>query len=405
MRVHDAVVIGAGPAGLSAAAALSREWDCLLLEQGKRHTARHRSAPDELLAGVGGAGLFSDGKHSFYPAASELWTLPEPHLLAAAYADMAALLERHGVVAGPWQGCTPGAAPTGVWHIKRYPSVYMPLARRMDAIAELEGACPSRWTGARVLAARRAGRRIALEVARDGSTGWVHTRALVVATGRLSPRWVRPWLTTLGARFEFRRLEFGVRVESGASSPLFTQLRGVDPKLRFVDADEHGELRTFCCCREGEVVCGEADGITAYSGRADGPPTGRSNLGLLVRTRDAEVAREVEAVMFAARPIRRVLATIDGAGLQPVFGERGAALMVRGLARLREWCPGLRDDSDAWVYAPCIEGVGDYPVDDGALRVAPGVWVAGDVCGRFRGIVASMVSGRYVALQLLRGRA
>lgn len=51
------------------------------------------------------------------------------------------------------------------------------------------------------------------------------------------------------------------------------------------------------------------------------------------------------------------------------------------------------------VFSPCIEGVGDFPVDGGALEVAPGVRVAGDLTGRFRGIVASMVSGRYAALR------
>jgi hypothetical protein len=47
--------------------------------------------------------------------------------------------------------------------------------------------------------------------------------------------------------------------------------------------------------------------------------------------------------------------------------------------------------------------VGDYPVDDGALQVAPGVWVVGDAVGRFRGIVASMISGRYVAARISGG--
>ena len=43
-----------------------------------------------------------------------------------------------------------------------------------------------------------------------------------------------------------------------------------------------------------------------------------------------------------------------------------------------------------------ILNLGDYPVDDGDLNIAPGIWMAGDLCGRFRGIVASMISGRYV---------
>ena len=57
---------------------------------------------------------------------------------------------------------------------------------------------------------------------------------------------------------------------------------GADGKLRFLESD--CEIRTVCTCRDGEVVLGEAHGLSAWSGRADGAPTGRSNVGLVVRT-------------------------------------------------------------------------------------------------------------------------
>jgi len=400
MRSHDAVVIGAGPAGLSAAAELAGVGRCLLIEQGREHTARGRADPVDLLSGIGGAGLFSDGKHSFFPSASALWTLPDASLLALAFDRTAVLLRRHGVESGPWAAQAPVEATPGAWRFKPYPSRYMSLAQRMALIAELSGVC-ERWTGARVLAARRDDGQIRLTIAHEGTTREVRTPALIVATGRLSPLWVRPWLTALGVRFGFRRLEFGVRIEAGAGSALFTRLQGVDPKLCFVEPDGATELRTFCTCRDGEVVRGEADGISAYSGRADGPPSGRSNLGLLVRIRDEALARSVAPALFAAQPTSFPLAAADLATLGPVFGEAGAATMLRALARLREWCPELSDQADATLYAPCIEGVGEYPLDDGRLQAAPGVWLAGDLCGRFRGIVAGMVSGRYAALRRL----
>lgn len=390
-------MIGGGPAGLSAAAELSRRGDCLLLEEGAHHQRRDRDV--DLLSGLGGAGLFSDGKHSFYPSASALWTLPDRAALAEAFERTAALLRRHAVEAAPWLPEAPAEPPRDTWHRKRYPSQYMPLAQRMALIAEL--APPQRWLGARVLAARRDGEAIALEVERDGARVEVRTRALVVATGRLSPRWVRPWLARLGARFAFRRLEFGVRVEMPSGACLFRQLDGVDPKLRLLASDGLTELRTFCTCRDGEVVLGETRGLAAFSGRADGPPTGRSNLGLLVRTRDPALAAAIAPALFAARPLALPLAEVDRAALVPTFGGPGADALLHAFARLSAWCPEWRHD-DARLLAPCIEGVGDYPDDDGSLQVAPGVWVAGDLCGRFRGIVAGMVSGRYAALRLMR---
>ena len=389
------MVVGAGPAGLSAAAELP---GCLVLEQGRAHDRRDRQR--DVLAGIGGAGLFSDGKHSFFPAATALWTLPGPELLAAAVDRTTALLARHGLVA-PASGPAVAAPASGDWQLKPYPSVYMPLERRMDVIAELGRVGGERWTDAHVVAARRDGPMLELQVARGGRRVDVRARALIVATGRLSPRWVRSWLADLDVRFAFRRLQFGVRLELAADAPLFERLVGVDPKLRLA-LDDATELRTFCTCRDGEVVCGEAGGIAAWSGRADGPPTGRSSVGLLVRTTDEALARAVAPALFAARPSSVPLAAADLSTLRPIFGERGAALVLHAIDRLLELCPDTRHDPRAVIHAPCIEGVGDYPVDDGALQVAPGVWVAGDLCGRFRGIVAGMVSGRYAALRLLR---
>lgn len=406
MVCRDVVVIGAGPAGLSAAAELARTHDCLLLDQGRGHHERDRDASQDILAGIGGAGLFSDGKHSFWPSASALWTLPDQAILAAAFDRTAELLARHGVAATPYRAHTEDDPRPGAWHLKRYPSIYMSLPRRMAAIAELADACPQLWTDARVVAATREPDRLRLTVLRGGIHHDVHTRALVVATGRLSPRWIRPWLAPLSVNFIFRRLEFGVRIESRSTSVLFNQLEGTDPKLRLRE-DTNDETRTFCVCRDGEVILGQTalpdrTTISAWSGRADGPPSGRSNLGLLVRTRDEALARATEPFLFNAAPLSLPLADTDLTTLTPPFGPVGAAAVVRALARLRDWCPALADDRHARVHAPCIEGVGDYPDDDGALRLTPDIWAAGDVCGRFRGIVASMVSGRYVAARVAR---
>ena len=81
--------------------------------------------------------------------------------------------------------------------------------------------------------------------------------------------------------------------------------------------------------------------------------------------------------------------------------ERGARALHRALERLLEWHPGLRAE-EVTVHSPCIEGVGDYPRTDEHLAAADGVFIAGDAGGRFRGIVASMISGRYVAARIIQ---
>jgi hypothetical protein len=412
MPAFDAIVIGAGPAGLSAAAELAPAARCLLLDGGPTAPLRDRGSPDDLLNGVGGAGLFSDGKHSFFPSASALWALPDRAALAAAFARTAALLRRHGVepVAPPSlvDGSTvaPGAGDSlaaGAWHAKHYPSLYVPFDERLAMIEALWAAGGARRSGALVLGVERAGTEFAVTIEREGVREEVRARHLIVATGRWSPRWVRPWLERLGATYAFRRVEFGVRVEAPASSALFARLPGVDGKLRFVEPDAPIEARTFCTCRGGEVVLGRARDMVAFSGRADVAPTGRSNVGLLVRAFDPALGRDVEHHAYGAAPFRCSLDEWLERGpelLAPTFGEPGAQALWRAILRLLEVAPELRNEG-ARIYAPCVEGVGDYPVDDGSLEVAPRVWVAGDAGGRFRGIVASMVSGRYAALRAL----
>lgn len=393
MRTLDSVVIGAGPAGLSAAAELSAHGDCLLLDEGAPAAQRDRHDPHDLLAGIGGAGLFSDGKHSFYPAATALWALPDREALAGAFAATAALLRDFAVDAGPLPEPTPDAIAPGGWQPKRYPSIYLPLCDRLAIIERLAAASAPR-THARVIDARRDGDTIV--VALDDET--VRARRLIVAGGRWAARAMRPWLSTLGARYAFSRVELGVRLELPATAPLFAALPGVDGKLRFVDDEAQIEIRTFCTCRNGEVLRGEAGGLRAFSGRADGPPTGRSNVGLVVRSRDPRVG---DAVMRALAAGATASFPIDDGSvdrLTPIVGEVGARLLDRALGHL--WA--FADLTGATVHAPAIEGVGDYPVDDGDLRIAPGVWIAGDAGGRFRGIVAAMISGRYAARRLRR---
>ena len=67
----DVLVIGGGPAGLAAAAACRvHQRNYLIIEAGNRVGDRNHHDQRSLGSGVGGSGLYSDGKFSFFPSAS-----------------------------------------------------------------------------------------------------------------------------------------------------------------------------------------------------------------------------------------------------------------------------------------------------------------------------------------------
>lgn len=72
-HIFDVIIIGMGPAGLAAAAKLEDSGLCFaILDSGKTAAKRDRYDATDATSGDGGAGLFSDGKFSFFPSATEL---------------------------------------------------------------------------------------------------------------------------------------------------------------------------------------------------------------------------------------------------------------------------------------------------------------------------------------------
>ena len=99
----DVIVIGAGIAGLSAAVACHRQGlKVAVLDRGSPVIHRNRANPNDIASGVGGAGLFSDGKFSFFPSASGLWTLEPRSDLLLAYDWFSEIARRNAVEPPPF---------------------------------------------------------------------------------------------------------------------------------------------------------------------------------------------------------------------------------------------------------------------------------------------------------------
>ncbi len=398
MEERELIVLGAGPAGLAAAAAArGRAASFVVFERGARVRARDHTRSEDLVTGVGGAGLYSDGKFSFAPAGTALWGLEPRDALREAYEWTADLLRSHGMNSPPF----PEEVETDVRDgVKSYTSHYMPLEDRLAMVESLQALAEDRIMTEVAPRLSAESSRVVAEL--PGIR--IEAVAAVLASGRFGPlRHVE------GVAPVFRRVEIGMRVEQAADRfalDVGAPAELLDPKWVRRSPDGRFEWRTFCCCRRGEVVDTRFDDLVTVSGRADGPPSDHSNFGLNVRFLNlAEAEAALAAVLDAARrpPLRIAVEDLldepAESRVAATLGPTVAKALADGLTAL--CCDLGVEVAGASLHLPAIEGVGYYPPVSRSLRVSPVVWAAGDATGAFRGLVPALVSGRFAAMQAL----
>lgn len=381
-----AVIVGAGPAGLAAASRLPQ--GTILLESGPPLESRTEQLNPA--CGVGGAGLYSDGKFSFKPAGTHVWRL-RGDLLAAAEASLAKDLEVLGLT--PPTRRNTRVQLDGI-DFKEYPSVYAPVEARHRLISSLANSANGTiYTGSKVQKITRAGSTWHIEIEDSGT---LRTPRLLLAGGRFGSLLI----DRESAPQRCIRLETGIRIEQPRERFFLKAVEGADPKL-LINGPHGVSWRTFCCCRGGEVVGIPTPYGWAASGRADGAETDRSNVGFMLRLESPalirSVAREFPRPRTEGLATSSLFAMLDTPDVWASrLGTTAAALVSQGLGRLMRGFPEA-DWSSTILVGPAIEGVGWYPrVDNTLSAAAPGLWVAGDSAGIFRGLVPALISG-YVA--------
>jgi len=421
------LIIGAGPAGLACAQALGNK-DYLLLERGKLHKNRNHNDPADLVQGVFGAGGFSDGKFSFFPSSSWLWQ-KQVFGVGWSYSHwLKPWLESFGVSC-PNVPTEPSAFTPAddAWTLKAYPSEYASLSTRIAMADNLVAAAGDRlkthqhvksilsvmlpspdpnptnvyesagisfghailyfWNWLRGIPMHA---NFLVETQNSSYT----CSQIVLAGGRFMPSLYSEMEET------WRRVEFGVRLETKDTNPYFQTSSLADPK--YIYPFPEGEWRTFCCCRQGQVVeTKDCSSLLTWSGRSDVKATEKSNIGFNVRILDEKVGRVIHTDLFQPHrnksftfPLAQVLA--DPSQLQPFYGK-GTSYLIQGLQNLLSQFPELEE---ARVVGRTIEGVGTYPLFDKSFQVAPNMYVCGDATGVVRGLVASLLTGHIVGTTL-----
>ena len=271
--------------------------------------------------------------------------------------------------------------PTEGWSLKKYPSYYIPLNERLNLLDQWvqEIGADKFVLGYRVTGWVKYAYGYLVQL-QGPKTRYIQCQQIIIGGGRF---W--PLLKQLN-NTHFRRIEFGVRVVY-QNNHLCPDL--LDPK--FIWNSSNMQIRTFCHCHHGETVLTNCLGIRTYSGRADIRKTNSNNFGLNIRLKydNPELLHE----LLNTQPFENI--TPDE--LDQYVGSHALGYLVQALELvLEKW--GFLEDIR--LCGPTLEGVANYPVLDGHLKV-PGenMWIGGDATGRFRGIVASMLSGFYIGLQ------
>lgn len=390
MSYISTIIVGAGPAGLAAALELKRAGTAfVMIDKGKLEN-RDSNRPHDLANGFGGASLFSDGKVSWAPAGQGVWSLRDDVAIQGGLDTWISLLKQVGAEPEP----KPVQAEHGVgggWTFKPYESQYITPEQRqklLDVCLEKirDDVRPNRVV-VKIEKQLDLYRVITQQNGDYVTTEEFICKHIVLAGGRFMCKYI-------DTPFErvFRRVEWGVRIYTGATEAIWSNLEGVDPKYKRVIQEPEGEVRTFCCCRGGEIVKSRFNGLVTWSGRVpDSGPTGLSNIGFMFRSTSSQSRLPDVQEPFEAVPLHKLV-------------EKGYPLFFQNsvINFVKEFGGEQVDLNDFRLAGPCVEGVGEYfRVDDDLNLYNESVFVCGDSSGLFRGLTAAWVSGHYAARQLL----
>jgi len=392
MSFYDCVVVGAGPAGLAYASSLKEQKSVLIVDSGKPIGERSQNNAEECVNGAGGAGLFSDGKFSFYPSGTKIWEQTETDLKIAYMMLERDLAPFKSIPSFPtFDKTNKLKKDIGNWVLKPYPSIYLSFEERIGLINNLVKRCLNiRYQTEFLLYSKvDGGYRVEIKNLKSGISETLLSKKVVCAGGRFMPRF-------LDCPKQFRRYEFGFRVETPAVIAKKKD-KLIDPKYILDFRDQGVECRTFCWCENGEVVSTRFKDIQTYSGRADCNPTGKNNFGFNFRIKDStliadSVFKQVMHSKFYKEKIKDISKILDK------FPDSLKKIIECGIAQLIQRFPELNSD-EVYVLGPTIEGVGEYPAIDSEFRLKghSDIHVIGDCSGNYRGIVASMLSGYILA--------
>ncbi|WP_437278218.1 FAD-dependent protein [Sorangium sp. So ce375] len=453
---YDLICVGGGPANLALAEELKkrrREASILILELGRDIGSRHCPLASHSLCppcklchavhGIAGAGAYSDGKVSFWPAGSGLLHMAGKLSSVLALDDkLRTYYEKLRRDGGTATSCTQSSELARSLcsrnlELKGYDVIHAGSEAIQEFYQEKQRMLQE--SGVIIQSQSRVTDVAPCEMG-GHSVSWTHRGELRVArasilslgTGKASGRWLRGILDRLGIERQFTEIEHGVRLEMPHTVTERLAACHRDAKIK-IAASDGSEVRTFCLCQRGFVLAAYYDDMTTVSGYSlRDRRSENTNLALLNRISmpaginpyieflpsiqaqnrrargGATVQRLCDFIAGAetteqdltANPVRPTLTSAVPGKVELHLDERIRRNLVNAIRQIDQVCPGFASPYNL-VYGPVLEKCWDKVKLTSMKTTAPGVYVVGDAAGHARGLVQAAATGLLVAQSIV----
>jgi hypothetical protein len=442
--MNKVVIVGGGPAGLFAAHKLAGKCKVTLIDKGKE--IRERKCPKkqdcvhcnpcQIDQGIGGAGLFSDGKLLYHTkTGNNLSEIVGEQKNQELVDEVESIFASYGVATCPFDI---RAHKELIARAESFGITYMPSKQAhvgSDKLPDiLDRMVEDIKKNVMVVVGENAeGIDTASKKLLTNKNEYDYD-CLILSPGRAGAHWLKSLLDAYQIRYEYQPLDIGVRVEVPAGIMKCVEVNW-DFKARMRSRTYGDIVRTFCVCPYGFVTEQRSDDYCLVNGHSEKDRKSlNTNFAFLATYKlkepledQNEYGKRIAAnatFIGGGKPLlqrlidlrsgqRSTWQRIEQAIIEPTLsdvtpGDIGSALPYRfvvdildGLDNLDNLIPGVAGESTL-LYAPEIKFLGIRVKTDEYLRTSrKDICVAGDSPGFSRGIVGAAASGLLAAYGIL----